>query len=294
MEAPPVPRPVEVRQWRDGQWRPLADVVSHEVPVSVAWEGGSCRLWAWPQDIGDLALGHVLLDRLHDGPSDGPSPVGVRRGDAECVDGVWHVRLMPGTAPHAVPAVTPAGTSPISPPIPPFIPPVVMPDATHGVMRADVSGGAMGHAPQGSAALFPGRLSAPELLETMRMFMGAQGLWDGTGCFHRAGVFSVAKGEVVRRAEDIGRHNCIDRLAGWAAREGVDLSSHVLLVSARVTASLFAKARRAGFVWVVSRSAVTTASVDMARAQGVTLVGFARDREERFTVFTDSAGRVSP
>ena len=61
-----------------------------------------------------------------------------------------------------------------------------------------------------------------------------------------------------------------------------------------MTASLFAKARRAGFTWIVSRSAVTTASVDMAREQGVTLVGFARDREERFTVFTDRAGRVAP
>ncbi|HBW16310.1 MAG TPA: FdhD/NarQ family protein [Desulfovibrio sp.] len=262
MEAPPVPRPVEVRQWRDGEWRPLADVVSHEVPVSVVWEGGSCRLWAWPQDIGDLALGHVLLDRLHDGPPDGPSPAGIRRGDARCTDGVWHVRLAPTPAPPAVADVAP--------------------DA------------AKGEEPQRGAASAPGRLSAPELLETMRMFMGAQGLWDGTGCFHRAGVFSVTKGEVVRRAEDIGRHNCIDRLAGWAAREGVDLSSHVLLVSARVTASLFAKARRAGFTWIVSRSAVTTASVDMAREQGVTLVGFARDREERFTVFTDRAGRVAP
>lgn len=245
MLTPPVPRPVEVRQWRDGAWRPLADVVSHEVPVAVAWDGGTCRLWAWPQDLDELALGHVLLDRLHDGPPDAPSPGGVRRGRATSEDGVWRVRL-------ETPAVSPS------------------------------SGAGSG----------PGALSAPELLETMRMFMGAEGLWDGTGCFHRAGVFSVASGEVVRRAEDIGRHNCIDRLAGWAASTGVDLSALVLLVSARVTASLFAKARRAGFSWVVSRSAVTTASVDMAQAQGVTLVGFARDREERFTVFADAAGRI--
>jgi FdhD protein len=49
---------------------------------------------------------------------------------------------------------------------------------------------------------------------------------------------------------------------------------------------------RAGFRFIVSRSAVTTASVDMAASAGVTLVGFARDRERRFTVFTDAAARV--
>lgn len=246
MPAPLAPRPVEVRQWREGACRTLSDIVSHEIPVVVRWNGGNCRLWAWPQDLEELVLGHVLLDRLHEGPADAPSPAGPRSGRVLLEDGVYRVEL-------------------------------------------ESAGARQGCTGQEGD---PGSMSAAGLLETMRSFMGAEGLWDGTGCFHRAGVYAVSEGKVLRRVEDIGRHNCIDRLAGWAARSGVDLGATVLLVSARVTASLFAKARRAGFRWIVSRSAVTTASVDMALAQGVTLVGFARDREERFTIFADAAGRI--
>lgn len=140
----------------------------------------------------------------------------------------------------------------------------------------------------------PGSIGAAELLHSMATFMGGEGLWDDTGCFHRAGVFDISTMRVLHRAEDIGRHNCLDRLAGWASREKVDLSGKVMLVSARVTSSLCAKALRAGFRFIVSRSAVTTASVDMALEHGATLVGFARDREGRFSVFADEAERVLP
>lgn len=132
-----------------------------------------------------------------------------------------------------------------------------------------------------------GKLHGFEILEAMTGFMGKEGQWHGTGCFHRAGVFDTATKQVLHRTEDIGRHNCVDRLAGWASRTETPLSSLVLMVSARVTASLCAKAIRAGFTFIVSRSAVTCASIAMAKEHGVTLVGFARDNEHRFSVFND-------
>lgn len=242
----PEPRAVTVRQLRNGVWQDIDDVVSHEVPLSLAWEGGQTRLWAWPQHFDDLVLGHVLLDRLHDGPHDGPPRNGLPRGGKVLTEGERAFRVV------------------LDPP-----------PAAHKLCE-------------------PGHIDAATLLGAMAEFMGDTGLWDGTGCFHRAGVYDIASGKVLQRAEDIGRHNCLDRLAGWGAREGVDLSGLVLLVSARVTASLCAKALRAGFRFIVSRSAVTTASVDMALDGGVTLVGFARDRENRLTVFADTALRVRP
>ncbi len=169
----------------------------------------------------------------------------------------------------------------------------------------------------------PARWEAPQLLEAMRAFIGAEGLWDATGCFHRAGVFSVKEGRLLVRAEDIGRHNCIDRLAGWSVQERVPLSDKALLISARLTASLCAKALRAGFRVLVSRSAVTTAALEMAARAGATLAGFTRadcgpdcapppepggpgpdtpppapvktaeDSGGRFTVFTDVPGRIT-
>ncbi len=138
----------------------------------------------------------------------------------------------------------------------------------------------------------PARWDGAALLEAVRAFIAAEGQWDGTGCFHRAGVHDPASGKLLHRAEDIGRHNCLDRLAGWSVLEKMPLSDKALLVSARMTASLCAKALRAGFRLIVSRSAVTTASVEMCRRHDATLVGFARTEENRFSVFTDNPGRL--
>lgn len=138
----------------------------------------------------------------------------------------------------------------------------------------------------------PRGLPAAALLDLVRRFIAEPGLWDGTGCFHRAALFDTVTGEFVVRAEDIGRHNCLDRLAGYGVRQGLCLPELALFLSCRVTASMMHKALRAGIRMVVSRSAVTGAALAAAQDAGITLVGFARDAEGRFTVFTDPSGRV--
>ena len=138
----------------------------------------------------------------------------------------------------------------------------------------------------------PRGLPAAQLLDLVRRFIAEPGLWDGTGCFHRAALYDTVSGEFVVRAEDIGRHNCLDRLAGYGVRLGLCLPELILFLSCRVTASMMHKALRAGLRMVVSRSAVTGAALAAAQDAGITLVGFARDAEERFTVFTDPSGRV--
>lgn len=138
----------------------------------------------------------------------------------------------------------------------------------------------------------PTSWSVEALLAAMRGFMEGGGGWEETGCFHRAGVFDPRADRLVRRVEDIGRNNCLDRLAGWSAAEEVPLSDKVLLTSARITANYCAKALRAGFHILVGRSAVTGGSVALAESLGVTLVGFARTEENRFTVFADGPGRL--
>lgn len=135
------------------------------------------------------------------------------------------------------------------------------------------------------------RVSPQRALDAMATFISTAGRWEQTGCFHRAAVRSLDKlGHEEPMAfdhwvEDIGRHNCIDRLAGHCYAQGIDPASLALFVSARVTGSLTAKIAKAGFRFVVSRSAVTTAGVATARAAGLTLSGFAR--ADRFTVFVD-------
>jgi FdhD protein len=140
----------------------------------------------------------------------------------------------------------------------------------------------------------PRPLAAAEVVALMRRFIAAPGLWDGTGCFHRAAAFDPVTDDFPFRAEDIGRHNCLDRLCGQAFLAQRGLSGLALFLSARVTASMCDKALRAGFPCVVSRSAVTTEAVRLAEEAGLSLAGFAREAENRFTIFCDAAGRFAP
>lgn len=133
-------------------------------------------------------------------------------------------------------------------------------------------------------------ISSRVILWAMNEFLSEEGRWESTGCFHRAALFDPRNKRFLTRSEDIGRHNCLDRLGGWALARGFSLRGQVLFLSARVTASLAEKAARAGFCLIISRSAVTTASLDMARDLDLTLVGFAR--EGRLTVFCDGPGRI--
>jgi len=137
---------------------------------------------------------------------------------------------------------------------------------------------------------FPSPIPAQDLLKAMEELFRIEGLWQDTGCFHRAALHDPASGTFPFLAQDIGRHNCIDRCAGWLLREGRDPSALALFVSARVTASLCHKIRKLGVPLVVSRSAVTSAALDMADQSGLAVVGFAR--EGRFTVFVDNKGRI--
>ncbi len=142
----------------------------------------------------------------------------------------------------------------------------------------------------------PGSLSPESLLHAMQAFQtlpgSCPGLWEATGCFHRAGLFDVRRGCFACLAEDTGRHNCLDRLVGWASLHEHCPGEHVLFLSSRITGSLYARARIAGFRFLVGRGTVTSMPV-APRDDAMTIVGFCRTGEGRFTVFQDP-GRIVP
>jgi FdhD protein len=136
-----------------------------------------------------------------------------------------------------------------------------------------------------------------DILAHMTEFIHAHGFWGGTSCHHRAALLHAATGIFAHMTEDIGRHNCLDRLAGHIALSGgcgrMEPAEYILFVTARISASLYCKARRLGVRCIVSRTAVTSASIEMAQKQGVILIGFCRPEEERLTVFSDPQGRFT-
>jgi FdhD protein len=124
----------------------------------------------------------------------------------------------------------------------------------------------------------------PEMLcQLPEKLRGAQAIFSRTGGLHAAVLFD-AHGELIVLREDIGRHNAVDKVIGWAfVEDKVPLGNHVLLVSGRGGFEIVQKALVAGIPLLASVSAPSSLAVQLARELGLTLVGFLRGR--RFIIY---------
>jgi FdhD protein len=120
-----------------------------------------------------------------------------------------------------------------------------------------------------------------------KIFTQAKMLYDNADWFFKTGAAHSSSlainGITLYRFADISRHNTIDKLIGQALIDGADLTKATLFTSGRIPLDMISKVARCGIPIVCSRSAPTTAAIDMAKKLGITLIGFVR--EERMNVY---------
>ena len=121
------------------------------------------------------------------------------------------------------------------------------------------------------------RITAPTLLRMPEKMREAQAGFAATGGVHAAALFDL-RGNLLALREDVGRHNAVDKVVGWAlSNRMLPLRDFVLLVSGRASFEIVQKAAAAGVPILAAVSAPSSLAVELAEELGVTLIGFLRD-----------------
>ena len=134
--------------------------------------------------------------------------------------------------------------------------------------------------------------SFPEsvLLEAPSFLRSAQETFEKTGGLHASGIFS-REGKLLALREDVGRHNALDKLLGWALLNAQDLSENFVLMSGRLSFELMQKALAGRLPLVAGISAPSSMAVEFSRESNQTLVGFLR--APRYNVYAGAERLVS-
>ncbi len=124
------------------------------------------------------------------------------------------------------------------------------------------------------------------IMQVMQRLVEESELFSETGAIHSCALCDT-KGSFIYFAEDLGRHNTLDKTAGEILMKGFSTDNKFLAVSCRLTGEIVRKAVAMGVPLLVSKAAVTLEAVNIAEEYGITLIGFARG--ERMNIYTDQA-----
>lgn len=122
------------------------------------------------------------------------------------------------------------------------------------------------------------------IFKLFRDFQGKSVLYRTTGCVHAAALADEEK--ILFIAEDIGRHNAVDKVIGWALLNKIPFKNKIMLVSGRISSEITLKSAKWKIPFIVSRTAPTSLAIDFAEKAGITLIGFLRG--QRFNIYSHS------
>jgi len=127
-----------------------------------------------------------------------------------------------------------------------------------------------------------GVLTPEQVSDLVDKLFKAQELYRQSGGVHTSTLTNGA--DIFITAEDIGRHNTLDKLAGRCLRENIQLSRRILLSTGRISSEMLQKAVRLNAATVITRTSPTSLSIELADRIGITLIGYAR--RDQFIVYT--------
>lgn len=262
-DQPALVRPLEGLRLEGDQVRESGEYLAVEAPCEIRLGGRSyVLLMATPADLQHLALGFCVSEGIVDRPQE---VLGVSLGQDQ-LPGVgavyWaDVSLAPDLARRArTRRAAPAATS-------------------CGLCGLE-SFRDLGRAIKPVASPLSVELGAIQNL--FAAMEAGQQIYRRTGAAH-AVALGTARGELLHLAEDVGRHNAMDKVLGMALGQGHDLAGCVCAVSGRISLEMATKAARAGVPVVCSVSAATSLGRQICAQAGVTLIGFVR--QGRATVY---------
>ena len=116
----------------------------------------------------------------------------------------------------------------------------------------------------------------------IEQLFGSQQLYRKVGGVHTSALSDGRRVRVV--AEDIGRHNSVDKLAGLLMLEEIRMRKKILLTTGRISSEMLQKSARIGAAIVISRTSPSSLSIELAKKLGITLIGYAR--RDRFNVYS--------
>jgi FdhD protein len=128
----------------------------------------------------------------------------------------------------------------------------------------------------------PFAVQKDDLRRLFGLFQSRSELYKLTGCIHSAALSDGR--DILCFAEDIGRHNAVDKIIGFALIEQIPFAGKIMLASGRISSEISSKCSRWGIPVLATRTAPTNLALEIAEKRGVTIVGFMRGN--RFNIYT--------